>query len=61
MEAPKDVTTLKKVDKYTFCLTADLIGTGSFGKVYKGKNDKTGEVAAIKVIDKKLLESDEYL
>lgn len=61
MEVQRDVATLKKVDKYSFSLTVDLIGTGSFGKVYKGKNEETKEIAAIKMIDKKLLESDEYL
>lgn len=36
------------------------MGEGSFGKVYKGKNIKTGEVAAVKCISMKLV-SDPYM
>jgi len=32
-------TTLKKIDKFAFSLK-DVIGTGSFGKVFKGKFKK---------------------
>lgn len=32
---------LKKVDRYSFHLN-DVLGSGSFGKVYKGKDDTTG-------------------
>ena len=29
----------------------DLLGGGQFGSVYKGKNNKTGEIVAIKLMD----------
>jgi serine/threonine protein kinase len=32
---------LKKIDRYSFNLN-DTLGQGSFGKVYKGKDDSTG-------------------
>ena len=32
--------TIKRIDKYIFNLK-ELLGKGSFGKVYKGKNEKT--------------------
>ena len=31
------------------------IGEGSFGSVYKGKCNKTGELRAIKVLKKKIM------
>jgi serine/threonine protein kinase len=52
--------TLKKIDKYSFNMK-DVLGKGSFGKVFKGKNEKTGEFAAVKMIEKKAIQSDEYL
>ena len=35
-------TSLKRVDKYTFSLN-NVLGAGSFGKVYKGSDEKTGQ------------------
>ncbi|KAM3130266.1 hypothetical protein pb186bvf_017661 [Paramecium bursaria] len=32
----------------------DFLGAGSFGQVYKAKNSKTGEVAALKILDMKM-------
>lgn len=34
--------TLKKIDTFSFSLK-DVIGIGSFGKVFKGKSEKTHE------------------
>lgn len=33
--------TLKKIDRFSFSLK-EVIGIGSFGKVFKGKDEKTG-------------------
>lgn len=44
--------TLKKIDKFSFSLK-DVIGVGSFGKVFKGKNEKTSDLVAVKMMDKK--------
>ena len=52
--------TLKKIDKYSFSLQ-NVLGQGSFGKVFKGKNELTGVPAAVKMLDKKMIQSDEYL
>ena len=43
-------------DSYT---KSELLGQGSFGKVYKGKTKTTEEVVAIKYIDKKAMKSHE--
>lgn len=43
-------------DLYT---KGDLLGQGSFGKVYKGKTKNTEELVAIKYIDKKAMKSHE--
>ena len=40
----------KRIEKYSFQVT-NVIGTGAFSKVYKGTNDQTKEVVAIKVIE----------
>jgi serine/threonine protein kinase len=50
----------KRVENYTFNLK-DVLGTGSFGEVYKGKDIKTNKIFAIKMINKKIIDSDEYL
>lgn len=43
-----------KVGEYVWT-NADFLGEGSFGKVYKGKHEKTGQIVAVKCIAKKLL------
>ena len=42
----------KHIDNYSY-ITSDILGKGTFGCVYKGKNMKSDEIVAIKVIDKK--------
>lgn len=42
------------IEHYSYSLN-DLIGKGFSSKVYKGKNEKTGELVAIKVIDMKMV------
>jgi serine/threonine protein kinase len=51
---------LKKIDKYTFNLK-DLLGKGCYGRVYLGKNEKEDQLVAIKMIDKKSIQNDDYL
>lgn len=40
---------------------SDELGAGSFGKVYRGKHEKTNEVVAVKMVDKRKIMNDEYL
>ena len=42
----------KHIENYSYIVT-DILGKGTFGSVYKGKNVNTNETVAIKVIDKK--------
>lgn len=46
----------KITDKY---IKSDLLGQGSFGKVYKGKSKTTDEIVAMKYIDKKAMKPHE--
>ena len=41
---------LKKIQHFSYALS-DEIGLGYSSHVYKGKNDKTNELVAVKVID----------
>lgn len=41
---------LKKIEHFSYALS-DEIGLGYSSHVYKGKNDKTNELVAVKVID----------
>ncbi|KRX02399.1 Protein kinase-like domain [Pseudocohnilembus persalinus] len=52
--------TLKKIDRFQFSLK-DSIGIGSFGQVYKGKEEKTHRPVAVKMISKQKIQKDEYL
>jgi serine/threonine protein kinase len=42
-----------------FYVKDDLLGQGSFGKVYKGRSKATNEIVAIKYIDKKAMKPHE--
>jgi len=42
---------MSSVDPETLYTKQDIIGKGSFGKVYKGIDKKTGKPIAIKIID----------
>lgn len=44
----------KRIDKYQFNLK-DQIGEGSYAIVYKGKDEKTGQKVAIKVLLKSVI------
>lgn len=46
----------KVIENYSYALI-DAIGKGFSSVVYKGRNDETGELVAIKVIDKKGLKT----
>ncbi len=52
-------TALNKQNIYDYYTKGDLLGQGSFGKVYKGKSRTTDEVVAIKYIDKKAMKPHE--
>ena len=52
--------TEKRVDDYMFNFN-DLLGEGSYGQVFKGKNEKTNQVVAIKMLSKDIIDNDEYL
>lgn len=51
---------IKKIDKYQFSLK-DILGQGSYGQVFRGTDDATGEIVAIKMLPKHLIQSDEYM
>ena len=40
---------IRKMDKYA---VMDMIGEGSFGRVFRGKDKQTGEIVALKLIPK---------
>lgn len=42
---------IKQIQDYTIYM-AQVLGRGSYGSVYVGKSDKTGEKVAIKILPK---------
>lgn len=50
----------KEIDEYQYKQT-DVLGQGSFGQVFKGTKTTTGEVVAVKMLNRKTIDSDEYL
>lgn len=50
----------KKIDRFLY-KESDKIGSGSFGEVFKGRDETTGEIVAIKTINKKLIQKDKFL
>lgn len=56
IQLSKAIGNTKISDSYT---KSELLGQGSFGKVYKGKTMATEEIVAIKYIDKKAMKSHE--
>lgn len=52
---------MKKIENYSFSLVKDQLGSGSFGKVYRGQHEITKEIVAVKMIDKRMIQKDEYL
>ena len=46
--------TEKKIDRFIY-KECDRIGSGSFGEVFKGRDETTGEIVAIKIVKKKLI------
>lgn len=50
----------KKISGYIINLK-EIMGKGSYGEVYKGSHEQTHNPCAIKILNKKLIDSDEYL
>lgn len=47
----------KKVEDYSYCLSHN-IGKGYSSQVFKGRNDNSNEIVAIKVIDMRMLKGE---
>lgn len=68
MELPAIIIMKKKrIENFVISLSEEL-GEGSFGKVYKGANEDTKQVVAVKVLSKKMsnrpyyaVDQDEYV
>lgn len=52
--APPGMVPRKVIENYSYCLN-DELGSGYSSKVYKGRDERTGEAVAIKVIDMKMV------
>jgi calcium-dependent protein kinase len=50
----------KKIDRFIY-KESERIGSGSFGEVFRGRDETTGEIVAIKIVKKKLIMQDKYL
>ncbi|CAD8106591.1 unnamed protein product [Paramecium sonneborni] len=50
----------KKVDRFIFKMS-DMVGQGSYGQVFKGLDEKTKELVAIKMLSKQVINEDDYL
>ncbi|CAD8169085.1 unnamed protein product [Paramecium pentaurelia] len=49
---------LKEIGQYVYNLN-DVIGTGEFSSVYKGQDQNTNEIVAIKIIDRKSIQNNQ--
>ena len=54
---PEKMVPRKVIEHYSYYLTED-IGKGFSSKVFKGKNNKTGEIVAVKVLDMKTIKNE---
>lgn len=51
---------MKQIDNYKIYMNKKL-GQGSFGAVYVGVSDITGEEVAVKILNKSSIDADDYL
>ena len=59
MRASKELEPEKRVEHYEWSFKEHL-GSGSFAKVYKGRDRNTNEIVAIKIMDSSLM-NDDYM
>jgi hypothetical protein len=55
--APRGYVPKKVIENYSYCLH-DELGQGYSSKVYRGRDERTGETVAIKVIDMKMVKNE---
>jgi serine/threonine protein kinase len=51
---------MRKIDRFSY-KESDLIGKGSFGEVFKGTDNSTGQTVAVKLVKKRVIMQDKYL